>query len=247
MEEEKAPLISMLIQIGAKRCNLIRDLSFQAMQALYSPSGSLKVRLFGASQKHIELWKVSGANCAAGWRSQGAQMKPRISSVPRAALGALHSRMKTPQVSSHPAPSLHIRSAVQVILSLGSLRRTQVSGHIWVFLSAAVTPPVQVAEQLWQDHLQNFMWKIMAVSYPPVLKPCLRWLGLRHFAEHLWLQHAIFKYDQSSKAQMKTRKLIFLMFSVGGGSERQEKFREPTDFSAPSSHLFTIHCNLPNN
>lgn len=66
MEEEKAPLISMLLQIGAKRCNLIRHLSFQAVQALYSPSGSPQERLFGASQKHIELWKVSGANYGAG-------------------------------------------------------------------------------------------------------------------------------------------------------------------------------------
>lgn len=66
MEEEKAQLISMLIQIGAKRCNLIRHLSFQAMQALHSPPGSLKERVFGASQKYGELWKVSGADYAAG-------------------------------------------------------------------------------------------------------------------------------------------------------------------------------------
>jgi len=64
MEEEKAPLISMLVQIGAKRCNPIRHLSFQRMQALRSPSGSLK--LIGTSQKHIVLWKVLGANYAAG-------------------------------------------------------------------------------------------------------------------------------------------------------------------------------------
>lgn len=69
MEEEKAPLISTLLQIGAKRCNLMRHLSFQTMQALHSPSGSLKQRdnkLFGASQKYIALWKEFGANYAAG-------------------------------------------------------------------------------------------------------------------------------------------------------------------------------------
>lgn len=205
MEEEKAPLISMLIQIGAKRCNLIRHLSFQAVQALHSPSGSLKGRLQGASQKHFELWEVSGADYAASWRSQGTQLKPRISSVTRAALEALHRRMGAPQVSSGPALSLHIHKAMQVILSSGSLRRMEVSGHFWVFLSAAVTPSVQVADQLWQHHLQNFMWKIMVASYPPVLQLCLCWLGPRLLAEHFWLQCAIFKYDQSSKAQVENK------------------------------------------
>lgn len=69
MAEEKARLIGMLIQMGAKRCNLMRHLSFQAMQALHSPSGSLKQRynkLFGASLKHMVLWKALGANYAAG-------------------------------------------------------------------------------------------------------------------------------------------------------------------------------------
>lgn len=66
MEEEKAALISVFIQIGAKRCNVMRHLSFQTMQALHSPSGSLKQRLFGASQKYIALWKVLGGNYAAG-------------------------------------------------------------------------------------------------------------------------------------------------------------------------------------
>lgn len=66
MEEEEAPLISLLIQIGAKRCDLVRHLSFQAMQTLYSPSGSLKERLFGTSQKHSELWKMSAVDDTAG-------------------------------------------------------------------------------------------------------------------------------------------------------------------------------------
>lgn len=145
MEEEKAPLINMLIQIGAKRCNLVRHLSFQAMQALYSPSGSLKETLFGASQKHTELWKVSAANDAAGWRSQGTLLKPRISSVPRAALEVLHSRMQSPQVSSCPA---HLQCSA----GNSELGQPQEDTGLRTFLSvpqcSRVTPSVQVADQL---------------------------------------------------------------------------------------------------
>lgn len=67
------------------------------MQGLYSPFGSLKQiynKLFGASQKYIALWKVlEWANYAAGWRSQGTNLKLRLSFVPKAALesSALHS------------------------------------------------------------------------------------------------------------------------------------------------------------
>lgn len=227
------------------------------MQALYSPSGSLKERLFGASQKHIELWKVSGANYAAGWRSQDTRLKPKINSVPRAALESLHSRMQSPRsplVCPEPA---HLQCNAGM-LSLGSLRRTQVSGQFWVFLRAA--PSVQVADQLWLDHLQNFMWKIKAVSYPSVLKLCPCWLGPRHFAEHFWLQCTIFKYDQSIKAQGESKETNISDLQCWWWQWKWKKFRETyrllcTQFTSvhnslqPAKQLKTttcfISCHVP--
>lgn len=123
---------------------------------------------------------------------------------PRSSSGSFAQQDSNCQVSSHPALSLHIRSAVQVILSLGSLRRTQVSGHFWVFLSAAESHHLCK----WQISCDRIICKTLCGKLCPFHitlywnQPTLPWLmGTQAFWRALFVALCNFQIWPSSKAQ----------------------------------------------
>lgn len=89
---------------------------------------------------------------------------------------------------------------------------------------------MQLADQLQQDHLQNFMWKNMTCFIPPpILKstsPALNdWdPGILQSTFGCMVQFS--NMTKAARLRVKIRRLIFLMFSLGGGSETWKRFRE---------------------
>lgn len=160
---------------------------------------------------------------------------------------------KDPDFPSCHAVCMHTHRAMQTLFSLGSLIRTQVSGHFAAVFSAAEVLNRGICV-MGSSTVKGLFAELDVEKYdlfhkqPPVLKstsPAFADWVLDTLQSLFGCIVQFLNMTKTARPRVQIRGLIFFMFGFGGSETRNS--RKPAASSAPNSHLFTIPCYLPNN